>query len=63
MREIEELKKQAKKDLAELKEDIEVLKKNISEIEKIVDSAKSIGDLDPYLDWEVEEGLKHISLF
>ncbi len=49
--------------IAELKEDISTLNNNISEFEKILDSINSEEDIEKYMYFDIENGLKHIELY
>ena len=60
----EEVKEQWKKDFQELRDDIETLTKNINEFEEQVNKAKNLEDLGYLSDcFDMENGLKHISIF
>ena len=60
----EEVKEQWKKDFQELKNDIETLTKNINEFEEIIKKAKNLKYLGYLSDcFDIEKGLKHISIF
>lgn len=49
--------------LNDLKEDIKTLNQNIAEFETIVDSIQTEDDIIHCMEFDVEEGLKHIELF
>ena len=60
----EEVKEHWKKDFQELRADIETLTKNINEFEEQVNQAKNLEDLSYLSDcFDMEKGLKHISIF
>ena len=60
----EEVKEQWKKDFQELRDDIETLTKNINEFEDQMNGTKNLEDLYHLDDcFDMEKGLKHISIF
>ena len=60
----EKTKKHWKRDFKELRDDMETLTKNINEFEEQVNKAKNLEDLGYLSDcFDIEKGLKHISIF
>ena len=63
MKTFEEIKKECLEQIKEVREECEVLKNNLDEFERLVNLCNSEEDARKYEDFDVEKGLKHISVW